>query len=185
MQRRGMYMYGGLLPHDEKGLVDNGLGKRTPFGSASLIAPTIDITETGQNITIDGVDMQFHYCTNTEAPVEIDIWFPDHKALFMAEIAWQRTLLLTLRGAQIRILSPGQNAWMRHELYGDQLRWCFRPKLAQVRNDKVIVLLENSGYVQVHHCSVPEPHHKGAIHGCDRKYDRSSPLLQMYWYTHG
>jgi len=57
MQRRGMYMYGGLLPHDEKGLVDNGLGKRTPFGSASLIAPTIDITETGQNLTIDGVDM--------------------------------------------------------------------------------------------------------------------------------
>ena len=47
--------------------------------------------------------MEFQYSTNTEAPVEVNIWFPDHKALFMAENC-VGTLhnILTLRGAQVR-----------------------------------------------------------------------------------
>ena len=48
MQRRATYMYGLPLPRDEKGLVDNGLGKYPSVGRASLIAPTIDINRTGQ-----------------------------------------------------------------------------------------------------------------------------------------
>ena len=102
MQRRAGYMYGLRLPRDEKGLVDNGLGKYPAIGRASLIAPTIDINGTGQTLTIDGVKMEFQYTTNTEAPVEMNIWFPDHKALFMAENC-VGTLhnVLTLRGAQV------------------------------------------------------------------------------------
>jgi len=82
MQRRAKYMYGLSLLRDEKGLVDNGLGKYPAVGRASLIAPTIDINRTGQTLTVDGVRMEFQYTTNTEAPVEMNIWFPDHKARF-------------------------------------------------------------------------------------------------------
>ncbi|MDD1742588.1 MAG: MBL fold metallo-hydrolase, partial [Methanotrichaceae archaeon] len=100
MQRRAAYMYGSRLPRDEKGLVDDGLGKYPAVGRESLIAPTIDITRTGQALTIDGVKMEFHYTPNTEAPVEMNIWFPDYKALFMAEncVATLHNIL-TLRGA--------------------------------------------------------------------------------------
>lgn len=145
MQRRATYMYGYALPHDGKGLVDNGLGKYTPFGRASLIAPTIDIGKTGQNLTIDGVHMQFQYCTNTEAPVEMNIWFPDYKALFMAENC-VGTLhnILTLRGAQVR--DPLE--WSKfldeaRRLYGDEAEVVFTAhNWPRSGNDKVIELLE-------------------------------------------
>ena len=189
MQRRGMYMYGGLLPHDEKGLVDNGLGKRTPFGSASLIAPTIDITETGQNLTIDGVDMQFHYCTNTEAPVEIDIWFPDHKALFMAEncVATLHNIL-TLRGAQIRDpLSWAECLDEARRLYGDQAEVVFTAhNWPRYGNDKVIELLENQRdmykYINDQTLNLIN---KGYTMDEIANMIVLPQSLQKYWYTHG
>ena len=146
MQRRVSYMYGTRLSRDEKGLVDNGLGKYASFGRASLIAPTIDINSTGQTLTIDGVKMEFQYNTNTEAPVEINIWFPDHKALFMAENC-VGTLhnILTLRGAQVR----DPLSWSRfldeaRRLYGDKAEVVFTAhNWPRFGNDKVIELLEN------------------------------------------
>lgn len=182
-------MYGGLLPHDEKGLVDNGLGKRTPFGSASLIAPTIDITETGQNITIDGVDMQFHYCTNTEAPVEIDIWFPDHKALFMAEncVATLHNIL-TLRGAQIRDpLSWAECLDEARRLYGDQAEVVFTAhNWPRYGNDKVIELLENQRdmykYINDQTLNLIN---KGYTMDEIANMIVLPQSLQKYWYTHG
>lgn len=189
MQRRAAYMYGGPLPHDEKGLVDNGLGKYTPFGRASLIAPTIDINKTGQALTIDGVKMEFQYCTNTEAPVEVNIWFPDHKALFMAENC-VGTLhnILTLRGAQVRDpLSWAEFLDDARRLYGDQAEVVFTAhNWPRYGNDKVIELLENQRdmykYINDQTLNLMN---KGYTMDEISNMIVLPKSLQEYWYTHG
>ncbi|MEY2966570.1 MAG: hypothetical protein RLY50_620, partial [Actinomycetota bacterium] len=56
MGRRAAYQFGPLLPPAPTGHVDCGLGGIIPWGGGpGLIAPTIDITATGQEMTIDGV----------------------------------------------------------------------------------------------------------------------------------
>lgn len=104
MQRRAVYMYGTTLQIDEKGYVDSGLGTmNSAYGTSSLIAPTIDITETGQNLTIDGVRIEFQMTPGSEAPAEMHIWFPDEKALCLAEnCAGTFHNILTIRGAEVR-----------------------------------------------------------------------------------
>ncbi len=103
MRRRAMYMYGVLLPSAADSHVDCGLGKRMPFGTSGLIAPTVDITETGQQLVIDGVAIQFQMTPGTEAPAEMNFYFPQFKALCMAENC-NATMhnVYTPRGAEIR-----------------------------------------------------------------------------------
>ena len=103
MRRRAMYMYGVLLPHATDGHVDCGLGKRTPFGSSGLIAPTGSITHTGETLAIDGVSIEFQMTPGTEAPAEMNFYFPRFRALCMAENC-SSTMhnLYTPRGAEIR-----------------------------------------------------------------------------------
>jgi alkyl sulfatase BDS1-like metallo-beta-lactamase superfamily hydrolase len=103
MSRRAIYMYGALLPKNEKGQVDGGLGKTTSIGTPGLIAPTDTIKKTGETRTVGGVQMVFQMAPGTEAPAEFLIYFPQMKALDTAEDA-THTLhnLYTLRGAQVR-----------------------------------------------------------------------------------
>lgn len=103
MGRRAIYMYGSMLPRDEKGGVNGGLGQTTSTGMATMIKPTDIIEKTGEERTIDGVKMVFQYTPGTEAPTEMNIWFPDKKALWMAENTTNTMHnILTLRGAQVR-----------------------------------------------------------------------------------
>ena len=103
MGRRAAYMYGAALPKGEHGQVGAGLGATTSTGTVTLIPPTVEITRTGQSETVDGIRMVFQMTPGTEAPSELNIHFPDHRALCMAENA-THTLhnLLTLRGALVR-----------------------------------------------------------------------------------
>ncbi|MBK5288733.1 MAG: MBL fold metallo-hydrolase [Acidimicrobiia bacterium] len=104
MMRRASYMYGRLLPGDELGHVDCGLGKAIPLlGTTGLIAPTVEITHTGQELEIGGVRLRFQYTPDTEAPAEMNIFLPDRRLLCMAENC-SATLhnVYTPRGAQIR-----------------------------------------------------------------------------------
>ena len=103
MGRRAGYMYGAALARGPQGQVGAGLGQTTSTGTVTLISPTLDITHTGQEETVDGVRMVFQMAPGTEAPAEMLVWFPDHKALCTAEDA-THTLhnLLTLRGAVVR-----------------------------------------------------------------------------------
>ena len=103
MRRRAMYMYGVLLPTGPEGHVDCGLGTRTPFGSAGLIAPNVDVTHTGQVMTIDGVTIEFQMTPGTEAPSEMNFYFPQFRALCMAEnCSAVMHNLYTPRGAEVR-----------------------------------------------------------------------------------
>ena len=104
MIRRAMYMYGVLLPKDAQGHVDTGLGKGMPgLPSAALVAPTHEITTTGEELTIDGVRLVFQITPGTEAPAEMNVFVPEERALCMAEnCTANQHNVYTLRGAQVR-----------------------------------------------------------------------------------
>lgn len=103
MTRRAGYMYGALLPKGPKGQTSAGLGLTTSLGTTSLIDPTDTITQTGQEMTVDGVRIRFQLTPGTEAPAEMNFYFPDFKALCMAEnLAATFHNVLTLRGAKVR-----------------------------------------------------------------------------------
>ena len=103
MGRRAIFMYGALLPRNAKGGVNGGLGQTTSTGMAGLIIPTHEITKTGEELTVDGVKMVFQMTPGTEAPAEMNTWFPDWKALWMAENTTNTMHnILTLRGAKVR-----------------------------------------------------------------------------------
>ncbi|WP_062993460.1 alkyl/aryl-sulfatase [Nocardia anaemiae] len=103
MARRSAYMYGAVLPRGPKGQVGAGLGQTTSLGTVTLIPPTVDITTTGQEETVDGIRIVFQLTPGTEAPAEMNFYFPDMRALCMAENATHTMHnLLTLRGALVR-----------------------------------------------------------------------------------
>jgi linear primary-alkylsulfatase len=103
MTRRATYMYGALLPRGPMGQVGCGLGQATSTGEVAVIVPTLDIRETGETHTIDGVEIEFQMAPGTEAPAEMHFYFPRYRALCMAENATHNLHnLLTLRGALVR-----------------------------------------------------------------------------------
>ncbi|WP_027615632.1 alkyl/aryl-sulfatase [Pseudomonas sp. LAIL14HWK12:I9] len=104
MKRRAQYMYGAPLPRGPRGQVDAGLGKGVPANATvSLIAPTRLIEQPFETLRIEGIDIEFQLTPGTEAPAEMNLWFPQFKALCMAENASHvQHNVLTLRGAQVR-----------------------------------------------------------------------------------
>ncbi|MEU4701533.1 alkyl/aryl-sulfatase [Nonomuraea dietziae] len=103
MNRRSIFMYGAELPRNPTGQIGAGLGQTTSTGTISLIAPTLTITETGQQEVIDGVRIVFQLTPGTEAPAEMNFFLPDRRALCMAENATHNLHnVLTLRGALVR-----------------------------------------------------------------------------------
>jgi alkyl sulfatase BDS1-like metallo-beta-lactamase superfamily hydrolase len=103
MGRRATYMYGATLPKDPKGHVDAGLGKAVSMGQVSLVPPTVSIRETGERLTIDGVEIVFQVTPDTEAPAEMNFFFPGFGALCMAEnCTCHLHNIYTPRGAQVR-----------------------------------------------------------------------------------
>lgn len=103
MGRRANYQYGVLLEPSVTGTLAQGIGMGQSTGTISYLAPTYEVKETGEVITIDGVEMEFQMTPGTEAPAEMNTWFPQYKALWVAENC-TATLhnLYTLRGAQVR-----------------------------------------------------------------------------------
>ncbi|MGW8566345.1 alkyl/aryl-sulfatase [Isoptericola sp. NPDC055881] len=127
MGRRAGYMYGAALARGPQGQVGAGLGQTTSTGTVTLINPTVEITTTGQEETVDGVRMVFQMAPGTEAPAEMLVYFPDRHALCTAEDA-THTLhnLLTLRGAVVR----DPHAWANYltetiDLFGGDLEVVF------------------------------------------------------------
>jgi len=103
MNRRATYMYGALLPRGPRGHVDAGLGKAVSLGQPSLVAPTESIAKTGTRLDIDGVEVVFQVTPGTEAPAEMNFFFPKLGALCMAEnCTCHLHNLYTPRGAQVR-----------------------------------------------------------------------------------
>jgi len=189
MQRRAIYQYGYLLTRDGKGFVDSGIGKYPSAGTPSLIPPTMEITHTGQKVMIDGVRMEFQLAFDTEAPVELNIWFPDHRALYMSENC-VGTLhnILTLRGAEVRDpLAWSQSLDESLQLYGGEADVVFSghhwPRFG---NDKVIELLENQRDMYKYlNDQTLNLINKGYTMDEISNMIELPDSLQKYWYTHG
>ncbi len=122
MNRRATYMYGALLPRGPRGHVDAGLGKAVSLGQPALVAPTESIVQTGTRLSIDGVEAVFQVTPGTEAPAEMNFYFPKLRALCMAEnCTCCLHNLYTPRGAQVR----DAKAWSYYidealALFGDE-----------------------------------------------------------------
>ena len=103
MTRRAAYQYGRGLPVSPFGQVDSAIGKATSSGTLSLLPPTEVIEQDFEEHTIDGVRMVFQNTPGTEAPAEMNTWFPDLKAFWAAEnITATIHNVYTLRGALVR-----------------------------------------------------------------------------------
>ncbi|WP_194891359.1 alkyl/aryl-sulfatase [Catenulispora pinisilvae] len=103
MLRRGIYYAGSNLERGPHGLVSMGLGFTASTGNPGLLPPTVTITKTGQQESVDGVRVVFQVTPGTEAPSEMNFFLPDHRALCMAENATHNLHnILTLRGALVR-----------------------------------------------------------------------------------
>ena len=103
MARRASYQYGRVLPVSPFGQVDSAIGKATASGVVGLMAPTRTIEEDFEEVVIDGVRMVFQNTPGTEAPAEMNTWFPDLKAFWAAEnITATVHNIYTLRGALVR-----------------------------------------------------------------------------------
>ncbi|MBS0319717.1 MAG: MBL fold metallo-hydrolase [Proteobacteria bacterium] len=103
MSRRTQYSYAVLLPRDPFGHVDQSIGKNVAHGNTGLIAPNVTITKDFETLTIDGVVMEFQNTPDTEAPVEMNTWFPQFKAFWGAEnITGTIHNIYTPRGAPVR-----------------------------------------------------------------------------------
>ncbi|MFZ4601771.1 MAG: alkyl/aryl-sulfatase [Caulobacterales bacterium] len=103
MGRRAMYQFGYFLPRGPTGHVGMGMGVAIAAGQQTFIAPTREITATGERVSIDGVELVFQLTPDAEAPAEMAFYIPSLKALCTAEIATS-TLhnVQTLRGAKVR-----------------------------------------------------------------------------------
>lgn len=128
MKRRSMYQYGLALGKGEQESLSVGIGLTVGQGEVGYVNPTFEVTESVFETTIDGVKAVFQLTPDTESPAEMNTYFPEKKALWMAENC-TGTLhnLYTLRGAQIR----DANGWARYiteaqSLFGDKVEVVFQ-----------------------------------------------------------
>lgn len=111
MKRRSLYQYGTIIPAGEQGRLSSGIGLAVSQGSVGYLSPTFEVTEPVFETIIDGVKATFQLTPDTESPAEMNTFFPDMKALWMAENCTASLHnVYTLRGAQVR----DANAWARY-----------------------------------------------------------------------
>ncbi|MYI02796.1 MAG: MBL fold metallo-hydrolase [Gammaproteobacteria bacterium] len=103
MSRRAVMQYGRTIPPSPFGRVDSAIGKGLAAGTTGLIAPTTVIEDDFEEHVIDGVRIVFQNTPGTEAPAEMNAWFPEHRVFWAAEnISATIHNVYTLRGALVR-----------------------------------------------------------------------------------
>ncbi len=189
MSRRSAYMYGAVLGKGPAGQIGSGLGQTTPLGEPTLIAPTIDITTTGQDLTVDGARILFQVTPGTEAPAEMNLYFPDLGALCSAENA-SHTLhnILTIRGAEVR----DARAWADYlnetvELWGDDLEVVFASHHWPTWGRERVVgfLTMQSDMYSYLHDQTLRLLNKGFVGAEIAEMLEMPPALAAQWHTHG
>ncbi len=111
MRRRSLFQFGTTLAAGPMGHVDSGLGKGVGRGRDGLIPPNEIIQRSGDPVFIDGVEVVFQLTPGTEAPAEMNLYFPKLRALNLAEnICHAMHNLCPLRGAKTR----DALAWSRY-----------------------------------------------------------------------
>ena len=111
MVRRAQFQFGATLPRGPRAQVDAGLGKGLSRGTVTLIPPTRLIREAVETHRVDGVEIVFQLTPETEAPAEMHMFYPELRALNLAENATHNLHnIYPIRGAQVR----DANAWAKY-----------------------------------------------------------------------
>lgn len=189
MARRAGYMYGAALPKGPGGQIGTGLGQTTSTGTVSLIAPTEHISHTGQTMIVDGVTIEFQVTPGTEAPAEMNFFFPDRRALCTAEnTSHVLHNILTLRGALVR----DAHAWAGYlteaiELFGDRLDVVFAshhwPTWGQERAVEFLAC-QRDMYAYLHDQTL-RMMNQGLTGAEIAEVIQTPPALAAQWHTHG
>jgi alkyl sulfatase BDS1-like metallo-beta-lactamase superfamily hydrolase len=189
MGRRAAYMYGAALAKGPAGQIGSGLGQTNSLGEPTLIAPTIDISTTGQELTLDGVRIEFQVTPGTEAPAEMNFYFPDRRALCTAENS-SHTLhnILTIRGAPVR----DPRAWADYlnetvALWGADLEVVFASHHWPTwgRERAVEFLTMQSDMYSYLHDQTLRLMNKGYVGAEIAEMMEMPPALESQWHTHG
>ncbi len=103
MRRRAMFQFGPTLAAGPRSHVDAGLGKTMGRGTISLVEPTMLVSQPMERHVIDGVEIVFQLTPETEAPAEMNFFFPQFGVLNLAENGCHTMHnLCPLRGARTR-----------------------------------------------------------------------------------
>lgn len=140
MERRASYQFGSFIKpslmsngYETCGNVSIGIGQGQSTGTVGLMKPTLEIgnnidENNFKNYVIDELIIYYQLTPGTEAPSEMNNYFPQYKALWLAENC-SATLhnLYAIRGAQVR----DGSAWAQFlvetaELYGDSAEVIFQ-----------------------------------------------------------
>lgn len=110
--RRSTFQFGEGLKPGPRGHISTGLGFFIPKGTMTFIRPT-NYIDKSENVIIDGLTVEFQLTPGTEAPVEMNNYFADYRAFWVAENC-NGTLhnLYPIRGAQLR----DATAWVDYVL---------------------------------------------------------------------
>ena len=189
MGRRAGYMYGAALEKGPAGQIGAGLGQTTSQGEPTLIPPTIDVMATGDELVVDGVRIVFQLTPGTEAPAEMNFFFPDFKALCTAENT-SHTLhnIVTLRGAEVR----DARSWARYltetiELWGHELEVVFAshhwPTWGRERAVEFLSM-QRDMYAYLHDQTL-RMMNQGYVGSEIAEQLEMPPALADAWHTHG
>ncbi|KIW95690.1 uncharacterized protein Z519_04275 [Cladophialophora bantiana CBS 173.52] len=109
MRRRAAFMYGNKIPKGPTGQIGCGLGMTTSAGTISMVPPTVLVKITGEEHVVDGVRIVFQAVPETEAPAEMNFYFPDHGPYILQ--IWSRYLdeTIVLFGEISDVLFAGHN----------------------------------------------------------------------------
>ena len=133
MGRRASYQYGSFIKPEYSetgsnindytiGSISIGIGQGQSTGIPSAVPSAVREIKENCCLNLDGLDIYFQLTPGTEAPAEMNNYFYDYNALWLAENC-TGTLhnLYTLRGAQIRDAKAWANYLMETaNLFGDK-----------------------------------------------------------------
>ena len=187
--RRTMFYSGAQLKPGPRGQIGLGLGQAGSTGTITLIAPNRDITRTGQEEVVDGIRIVFQMTRDTEAPVEMNFYFPEHRALCMAENATHNLHdLLILSGAQVR----DARTWSSHlddsiELFAHHSDVLFASHHWPTwGTDRIITFLSQQRdlYAYLHDQTI-RMINQGLVGSEIAEQFQMPPSLERAWHTHG
>jgi len=189
MSRRLFYQYGVLLPASPYGHTGQGLAQNVAAGNLGLIPPTRIIEKGTEELTVDGVKMVFQNTPNTEAPSEMNTYFPDLKALWMAEnVTGTMHNIYTLRGALVR----DALAWSKYinealYEYGQEAEVMFASHhWPRWGNDRIqeVLKAQRDAYAHLNNQVLHFANQGVTVNEIHNVYE-VPPSLQAQWHTRG
>lgn len=139
MGRRASYQYGSFIKPEYSGPISKidtytigsisiGIGQGQSTGTPSAVPSAVREIKENCCLNLDGLDIYFQLTPGTEAPAEMNNYFYDYNALWLAENC-TGTLhnLYTLRGAQVRDAKAWANYLMETaNLFGNKAEVIFQ-----------------------------------------------------------